>query len=396
MSENQEVIDRKPLAPLQFHQQLVEYFQKKETAVWSWAQSEAMRKSNADELRDSMLRLTYRMEPEGHPNIYKNCHAAMAKLNIEAPITLYQAADTAMNAALCFIPGEIHLIFYGPILERLGPDELLALMGHELAHYVLWMAEEGKFYTARRILDLALSYDGSAPSHRETARLMNLYTELFADRGAALVVDAVGPAIAVLVKTMTGISTVDPAAYLRQARELDAVAEKSEGHSHPEVFLRAQALDRWWQQEEQLQHWIDGRLRGPISIESLDLLRQQELTEVTRAFLLRLSREIGVHSDPVQTQIKRLFPNMRDDATVLDLDLIARDKIDDPTRGYFIALIFDCAMADPDIRDEVMLAGAKIAKSMGADELFVAALKRDLKWTKQASDRLMNKAAKAN
>lgn len=395
MSDNQKAINREPLVPLEYHQQLVEYIQKKETAVWNWAQSEAMRKSNADELRDSMLRQTYRMEPEGHPNIYQACHTAMAKLNIEAPVTLYQASDTTMNAALCFIPGEIHLIFYGPILERLGPDELLALMGHELAHYVLWMTDEGKFYTARRILDFALSYDGSAPSHRETARLMNLYTELFADRGAALVVNGVGPAIAILVKTMTGIATVDPAAYLRQAQELDD-AGKSEGHSHPEVFLRAQALDRWWQQEEMLQDWIDGRLRGPLSIESLDLLRQQDLAEMTRAFLVRLSREIGVNSDPVQTQIKRLFPNLREDAAVLDLNLIARDKIDDPTRGYFIALIFDCAMADPDIRDEVMLAGAKIAKTIGADALFVAALKRDLKWTKQASDRLMAKATKAN
>jgi hypothetical protein len=396
MSDNQKATEREPLVPLQFHRQLIEYLQEKETAVWNWAQSDTMRKSNADDLRDSMLRQTYRMEPEGHPDVYKACHAAMAKLNIEAPVTLYQAADTAMNAALCFIPGEIHLIFYGPILERLGPDELMALMGHELAHYVLWMADKGKFYTARRILDNALSYDGSAPSHRETARLMNLYTELFADRGAALVVDAVGPAISVLVKTMTGIATVDPAAYLRQARELDVAGEKSEGHSHPEVFLRAQALERWWQQEENPQDWIDGRLRGPLSIESLDLLRQQELMEVTRGFLIRLSREIGVHSEAVQTQIKRFFPNLRDDAVALDLDVIGRDKIDDPTRGYFIALMFDCAMADPDIRDEVMLAGAKIARSMGADTLFLAALKRDLKWTKQASDRLMTKAAKAN
>jgi hypothetical protein len=146
------------LIPLEYHENLVAYLKVEERAVWEWSQSADVRKQQADEMRDAMLRQTYRMEPESHPEVYASCHAAMETLGIQAPVTLYQAADGMMNAALCFIPGEVHLIFYGPILEKLSGEELLALMGHELAHYRLWTTDDGSFYNASRILDHSMSY----------------------------------------------------------------------------------------------------------------------------------------------------------------------------------------------------------------------------------------------
>lgn len=383
------------LSPLKYHDSLIAYLQTEERAVWDWSQSAEVRQQQADEMRDAMLRQTYRLEPEGHPDVYSACANAMEKLGIEAPVTLYQAADGMMNASLCFIPGEVHLIFYGPILEKLSADELLALMGHELAHYRLWTAKDGAYYNASRILDHALSYSDATTSHRETARLFSLHTELYADRGAAFVANSTSPAISVLVKTMTGISSVDPAAYLRQAEELDAKAEKSDGQSHPEVFLRARALDQWWREVEDAEDWIEKRLCGPISIEALDLLRQRELSQLTRGFFARFQADIGIQSDEVATQIRRYFPQGRENEIAWDFAAITGDRIDDATRSYFISLMFDCAMADPDARDEIMLTAAKTAKSIGAGELFVAALKRDLKWTKAAADRLLAQAAKA-
>jgi hypothetical protein len=383
------------LVPLKYHDDLVSYLQRDEAAVWEWSRSAEVRQRQADEMRDAMLRQTYRLEPEGHPVIYAACQRAMEKLGIEAPATLYQAADGMMNAALCFIPGEVHLIFYGPILEKLSGDELLALMGHELAHYRLWTAKDGAYYNVSRVLDHALSYSDASPSHRETARLFSLHTELYADRGAAIVADSTAPAIAVLVKTMTGISAVDPAAYLRQAEELDAKAEKSDGQSHPEVFLRARALDQWWREIEGAEDWIEKRLCGVLSIESLDLLRQRELSKMTRAFFVRLLAELGIQSEQAATQARRYFPDIREGEEALDLSRINDDRIDDATRNYFISLLFDCAMADPDARDDVMLVAAKTAQSIGATDLFAAALKRDLKWTKAATDKLIAQAAKA-
>ena len=383
------------LIPLKYHEKLVAYLKSEERAVWEWSQSADVRQQQADEMRDAMLRQTYRMEPESHPEVYASCRVAMERLSIQAPVTLYQAADGMMNAALCFIPGEVHLIFYGPILEKLSGEELLALMGHELAHYKLWAANDGSFYNASRILDHSLSYPSAMPSHRETARLFSLHTELYADRGAAIVSGGTAAAISVLVKTMTGIASVDPAAYLRQAEELDIKAERSDGQSHPEVFLRARALDQWWREEEGADAWIDQRLCGPISIEVLDLLRQNELSKLTRSFFVRLLADMGIQSDEVITQIRRYFPDLREGESPLDLGIISGEQIDDATRNYFIALMFDCVMADPDARDELLLVAAKTAKSFGAGDLFVAALKRDLKWTKAAADKLIAQAAKA-
>jgi hypothetical protein len=383
------------LQPLGYHTNLVTYLKSEEYNVWQWSLSADVRKQQADDMRDAMLRQTYRLEPDAHPEAYAACQTAMDRLGIDAPATLYQAADGMMNAALCFIPGEVHLIFYGPILEKLSADELLALMGHELAHYVLWTLDDGAYYNVSRILDQALSYHDAAPSHRETARLYSLYTELFADRGAALVVDGTGPAISVLVKVMTGLSMVDPASYLRQAEELDAKSEISDGQSHPETFMRARALDHWWRKVDGLDDWIEQRLCGPISIEALDLSRQQELERLTRSFLARLLIDIGIESEEVLTQIRRFFPSFRHDEGALDLQSISGDKIDEATRAYFISLMFDCAMADADARDEIMLASAKAARSIGASDLFIAALKRDLKWTKTATDKLLAQAEKA-
>ncbi len=383
------------LIPLEYHENLVAYLKQEERAAWEWSQSDDVRRQQADEMRDAMLRQTYRMEAESHPEVYSACRVAMEKLGIEAPVTLYQAADGMMNAALCFIVGEVHLIFYGPILEKLSGEELLALMGHELAHYRLWTADGGSYYNASRMLDHALSYRDATPSHRESARLFSLYTELYADRGAAIVCGGTAAAISVLVKTMTGMASVDPAAYLRQAEELEAKAERSDGQSHPEVFLRVRALDQWWREVEGTGDWINQRLCGPISIEALDLLRQSELSELTRKFFVRLQADIGIQSGEVSTQIRQYFPDLREGEEPLDLATITGAQIDDATRIYFIALMFDCVMADPDARDELMLVAAKTAKSIGAGELFVAALKRDLKWTKAAADKLIAQAAKA-
>lgn len=383
------------LLPLKYHRDLVEYLRHDETHVWDWATSANAIQQQSDEVRDAMLRQTYRLEPGSHPAVFAACAVAMEKLEIEAPVTLYQAADGAMNAALYYVPGEVHLVFSGPTFERLNEAELLALMGHELAHYKLWTADDGAYYDASRILDLALSFSDAKPAHRESARLMSLYTELYADRGAGLAVGALAPAVSMLVKVMTGLGAVDPAAYLRQANELEAGNLKSAGQSHPESFMRARALELWWHGSDELDGWIERRLLGPISIEALDLIRQRELTRLTRGFLARFVQQDIGGDDSVLTQVRRYFPEFMPGEAVLDLERIAPEKIDDATRDYFIAVMFDCAMADPDTSDEMMTLAAKTAQSIGASDQFKAALKRDLKWTKKACDTLFARVGKA-
>ncbi|WP_298289487.1 hypothetical protein [Novosphingobium sp.] len=383
------------LEPLAYHRDVVAYLKQHERHAWEWSASGAQAQE-ADEVRETMLRGTYRLEPAGHAAVFEACYTAMARLGIAAPCTLYQANDGSMNASLVYVPGEIHLVFFGPILEKLGPEELLALMGHELSHYLLWSMGEGDHYRASRLFDHALSYPDAKPSHRETARLLSLNTELFADRGAAIAAGAMEPAVAVLVKVMTGLTTVDPQAYLRQAQEAEAKGGKSQGQSHPEIYLRARALQLWWEESPDLADWLDRHLNGPLSIESLDLMGQVRLTRLTRAFLARFIVDIAGGSNEIVTQVRAVFPDFgqEEEARIILAD-IGVERIDDATRDYFVALMFDLAMADPDATDMVMLAAAKTAAEIGATERLTGALRRDLKWTKARTDKLVAKAAKA-
>lgn len=386
---------RKSLVPLDYHKDVVAHLRSEERHAWEWSSSGSLIQE-AGEIRDTMLRNTYRLEKAGHPQVFEACHTAMTRLGIEAPITLYQANDGTMNASLVYVPGEIHLVFFGPILEKLDHAELLALMGHELSHFLLWSMNEGEYYRASRVFDHALSYPDAKPSHRETARLLSLHTELFADRGAAIAAGAPEPAVAVLVKVMTGLTNVDPAAYLRQAQEVEAAGNRSQGISHPEAYLRARALQLWWAGDPDLSQWLEKHLRGPLSIEALDLLGQSRLTQMTRAFLARFMAEVDESSDEITTQLRAVFPDFgREEEAPLDLAEIGVDRIDDATRDYFIALMFDLAMADADATEATMLGAAKIAAEIGATERLTAALRRDLKWTKARSDKLVAQAAKA-
>ena len=384
-------VQKPELVPLAYQRQVVAHLLATEPEVWAWAASNTVQAQHAEEMRAAVLRQTYRLEPDAHPEIHETCRKAMAALEIDAPVTLYQAADGAMNAALCFVPGEIHIVFHGPILERLSPEQQLALMGHELAHYRLWSENDGQFHVASRILDHALTYPNLAGSHLETARLYGLHTELYADRGGALAADGAEPAIATLVKVMTGLPNVDPAAYLRQAAELSTEGGGSQGETHPEIFLRAQALDGWWKGEADLESWLDKRVRGPLSITALDLLRQDEMMRMTRVFFSRLLADPSLRGDEVLTQVRRFFPDWREAEADAKFEPLAAEGLDDATREYLIALAFDCAMADPDARDEVLLAAARIARDIGGLEQFRTALKRDLKFTKAASDKLIGR-----
>ncbi|MGN5476595.1 M48 family metalloprotease [Cupriavidus basilensis] len=87
-----------------------------------------------------LLRDTYRIEADAHADVHAALAQAMSRLGIEARATLYQSPGQDMNASLVYVPGEVHIVLQGPLLERLAPPELLAVFGHELAHYLAVVA----------------------------------------------------------------------------------------------------------------------------------------------------------------------------------------------------------------------------------------------------------------
>jgi hypothetical protein len=393
LSANPAAQSQRALTPLAYHSKLVAWLQKNEATVWAWGTSQKTRDEQLAEMRESMLRHTYRLEADSHADVHAACRKAMTALEIDAPVTLYQAGGN-MNAALCFIPGEIHLVFQGPVIERLSSQELVALMGHELAHYKLWSLEDGAYHAASMILDHALAYSDTAASHTESDRLFSLHTELYADRGGALAAGDSAPAITLLLKTMTGIPNPDATAYLRQAAELEKNATPSQGISHPEVFLRAQAVDKWWRGEAGTEAWIAERLSGPLSFGKLDLLRQVELTELTGKYFRFLISDPAMRTSAVMTEIQHVFPDWQTEGEALTSQDMQDLTLDDSVRDYFAALTFDLAMADADVREDILSAGAQAATHCKFLDGYKNALRRDLKLTRAVIDRITAHAAR--
>lgn len=359
-----------------------------------------MRKLQDDqdtETRDLLLKQTYRLSRETHGTVYNCCETAMAKLGVEAPVTLYQAGDGAMNAALFFIPGEVHIVLYGPVLEKLSEVELIALFGHEVSHYLLWTLRDRRYRIAQQIIDDSAQQSASDYALSETARLYLLSTEVFADRGAALAAGGAEPAIAVLLKVMTGLTTTDPKAFLEQAAELDAKGEINKSSSHPEVYLRALFIDRWQRgdgTQQEVDEWVLAKLKGPMAIGSLDLIDQDRLMATTRQFFSLLLHDTSLASEMVVTQVKQFFPDWQAGETRLDAARLTELAADKSIRDYLIALIFDLAHADPDQTEEMLARGGKFATSVDWEDDYRDNLKSLLKMRKPQIDRILGASQK--
>lgn len=380
------------LQPLPYHLQTVQYLKDFEPEVWSWASSQGARSEHVEAVRASLLRNTYRVEPSAHPEIHATLMLAMERLGIDAPATLYQAGGHEMNASLVFVPGHIHMVMMGPMLERLSPEERLALFGHELAHYLLWSRDSGDFHVADRILNDALASPQASPSHRETLRRYSLHTELFADRGGAVAARALAPAVSALVKVQTGVASPDPAAYLRQAAEVDTQAiDPRSATTHPETFVRARALELWWLDADRLEAWIEAKLHGPLSLEALDLAGQVRLQSISRSLMNHFLADTALRSDLVVSQARALFSDWSPDEPALDVADLRTEPMDDSVRSYFNALMMDLALADADVQDAALLRAATIARTMGSLEALETNLKRDARFGKREIDKLKKK-----
>jgi len=383
-------IGRQP-EPLSYHQQVVDYLMQFEPEVWAWASSQQSRAEHLEQVRAGLLRDTYRLEAAAHLDVYSLLEEAMRRLGITAPVTLYQAGGQEMNAALVFVPDEVHIVLQGPLLERLSAPERLAVFGHELAHYVLWSLNNGAFLVADRILNDALGAQAASHSHRETFRRYALHTELYADRGGAVAAQALEPAISMLVKVETGIADPNPAAYLRQAAEIDALETGvSVGVSHPETFIRARALQLWWQNAENLEHWLEAKLIGPLALARLDLPGQLKLQRLTRGFLTYFLSDVALRSEPLLNQVRMSFPTWSADETAVPAAEFA--GVDDSVREYLNALMLDLALVDPDMQDAALSRAMKVADELGSGEALLINLKRDAHLGKREIDKLRKQA----
>lgn len=355
------------LTPLPQHQDLVKWLRTREREVWEWHADAERQSQDAEAVRLSLLCDTYRMDAEGHPELFGEIAAAQAALGLGAlQVHAYQAQGaTAPNAAICYLPGEAHLIFAGPILTLLSAAELRAVIGHELAHYLLWQMEDGAYYLADRILHQSAAHPGAQCCHGQSARTWSLATELFADRGSYEVTGSLETSVASLVKTATGLSQVSAKSYISQAEEIFSKSKpKTDQLTHPETFMRTRALQLWAEQDPDLDAALARMLDDDESLEQMDLIQQARMTQLTRRFLGRHLQPAWFHSDAVLAHARHFFPDFTPDreadaSLTEELEALAK-----PRREYLCQVMLDFCAVDPDLEDLPLAAAIEQAREL--------------------------------
>lgn len=384
------------LTALPYHEALGHYLQTSEPETWAWFTSTRARSEYADTLRLDLLKQTYRLEPNAYPDLFVAIDEAKARLGLEVAVTVYQSQrNQQLNATLFYLPGEAHLVFEGGLLQLLSPAELRAVLGHELAHHLLWSRGGEHLLQVDRIAQAMATDPRAEPSHLETARLVRLYTEIFADRGALLVTADPGVVISALVKLQTGLTQVDPASYTRQAEEIFARGSvKTQGISHPEAFIRARAVTLWAERSPHVDAEVTRMIEGERSLDSLDLLGQHQLAGLTRRWLQLFLRPAWYRTDPVRGQIRLFFS---------DFDFPAESQTDAPlleqlrtctagVRDYFCYLLLDFVAVDPELEWEPLRAAFALACQLGWDERLETLVVKELKLKKREAQRLRAEA----
>ncbi len=364
------------LEPLAYHRAVLSQVRRVDERAWA-----ALRGGEAQDagLSDALLRNTYRLEAESHPALHAAGRRAAEALGLQAEVEFFQAQGTGQpNASLLHQGDRAVILFEGPLLERLDRGELTAVCGHELAHRVLWTLESGAYLAVDRLLDAAAG-DARTPVHYlETHRRWVMACELFADRGALVACGDLGTTVRALLKIQTGLASVDPAAYLRQADELDLSAG-SRGTSHPEGVARAWALQNWLAGED-----VEVLLTGPLDVDAPDLLDAGLLREVSMDFAAHIAQAAGLRTDTVATYAAGfadppgplgvpggVVPRFDEPLAIRPVDgaPIPRPRaLTAATRQYLCYLLLDLATADPDLGDDALIASMSLARRAGLSE----------------------------
>lgn len=388
------------LQPLPYHFELRDYLRTQEPALWNWFSSVQAQTDYTESLRLDLLKSTYRLDVESHPDLYRTVEEVKKALVLDIPVTVYQAQHAPQaNAALLYMRGEGHLVLSGPILTLLEADELKSVIGHELAHYHFWANHDGDFHIVDRILQSMAQDPRAESSHIESARCCQLYTEIFADRGSLLVTGNIQPVVSSLVKIQTGLSQVSAASYLKQADEIFAKSKvKTSELSHPEAFIRARSLSLWEAQNEDAAMLIDEMIRGSMQLDRLDLLGQVQLSKQTRAFLEIILRPRWMRTDSVLAHAKMFFDDIRPGSEELKVE---QWKLSDPKlREYFCYLLLDFAVADPELEEMPLMAALEITNQLEWEKVFDKLATKELKVKAKDLKRLREQApemlAKAN
>lgn len=341
-------------ATLIYHQLITDFF-RRQPSTWRFFANHTRKEEQLAAFKTNLLKNTYKFDPAAETALYEKLATAKERLELPLPVTLYQALHTEdTNASIIYTGGEAHIVFSGKIIQLLGEEELLALIGHELGHVHLYRQLDGDLETADRIVTAIANHPGASPAQYESARLFQLYTEIFCDRCAAIAAGHYAPVVSAQVKTATGLPAVNADSYIKQAEEIFAHdnALRTTGITHPETFIRARAIYLWHSKADHAEDSIRRMIEGHTGLDELDLLRQEKLTDITRRLLQTILHPSWIQTAPLVALAKQYFGALewteKPAADALAADI---GPLHETVKEYLSYVLYDMATADRQLED---------------------------------------------
>ena len=198
---------------------------------------------HGDRFYRHLLSTAVRITPELFPQLHESIAGVNKAIGLESEIQSFVVADPNIQAYCCSHQsrGEatFTIIFSSGLVEKLTPEELRFVIGHEVGHFLC----EHWRYPSEDMFD--------SPGEKLAALHLHWCAEISADRIGLLAAESLEPACSAMIKTAAGLGAPhlrpDISSMLSQFRELSG----RQGHSdsiwvtHPIIPLRISALLRF-------------------------------------------------------------------------------------------------------------------------------------------------------
>ena len=372
------------LAPFEYHTKVRDHF-KSRKKTWNWFAAEDLKEKQIEEIKSSLLKNTYRLDPETHKNLYEIATEVCQKLAVDAEVTLYQEHNSVqLNAGISTIGKEAHIVLSGNLISLLTDDEMKALLAHELSHYLFNKLDNEEFENTQRII-LALANDSRSEDNMvETARIFQLYLELFCDAGALVVCQDHKTVIQMLVKINTGLTEVNAESYLAQANEIINVdSDATKNTSHPESYIRSIALQLRHTLDKEYITNIQAMIEGELDLNKLDIFEQNTMSVMTYSVLQAVMKPKWMASSAVLNLAAQYFKDFYRSKDELSITKLAEEiaKTKDSVKNYLCYVLLDFAKVDPDLENAPLAYTLEISELLGIGTEHEKLLRKELKLT---------------